>query len=317
MLRDHLEPGDEILEDPGLYYYWPYLKRPKIEWPDGARIAFWVAPNVEFYEINPPKGPIQPSSLWREPPDLLNYGIRDYGNRSGFWRMLKLFDELDVRASISLSAAMCEHFPEIVKEMADRGWELFSHGIYNSRYLYGMSEEQEISVIEDIKQTIKRVSGQTLDGWLSPALTNTPRTIELLARCGLKYTLDLFHDDQPQPVRVKSGRFISLPYSLEVNDWTGLHTSRGTPAEYTAMIKAQFDRLYQEGAESGTVMCLPLHPWLIGAPHRVEQLAEAIAYILNHDGVWHATGREIATWYLDNYYDGVLELQEAFSGEWA
>jgi allantoinase len=317
MTRDHLEPTDEIKETPELYYDWPYMNRPRIEWPGGARLAFWVAPNVEFYEIDPPSGPVKPSGLWRKSPDLLNYSVRDYGNRAGFWRMLRLFDELGVRASVSLNVAMCDHFPEIIKEMVDRDWELFSHGIYNSRYLYGMSEEQEISVIEDAKRTIHRASGQTLDGWLSPALTNTPRTMELLARCGLKYTLDLFHDDQPQPVRVNSGRFISLPYSLEVNDWTGLHTSRGTPAEYTEMIKAQFDRLYAEGAESGTVMCLPLHPFLIGLPHRVEHLAQAIDYILGHEGVWHATGREIAAWYLDRYYDGVLAAQRAFAREWA
>jgi peptidoglycan/xylan/chitin deacetylase (PgdA/CDA1 family) len=317
MTRSHLEPTDELREDPGLYYPWPYLNRPKIEWPGGARLAFWVAPNVEFYEIDPPQGPIQPSTLWRKPPDVLNYALRDYGNRAGFWRMLALFDELGVRASVSLSVAMCDHYPEIVEEMVARDWELFSHGVYNSRYLYGMSEEQELAVIEDVRRTIHRASGQTLDGWLSPALTNTPRTIELLARCGLKYTLDLFHDDQPTPVKVSSGRLISLPYSLEVNDWTGLHTSRGTPAEYAERIRDQFDRLYAEGDESGTVMCLPLHPFLIGVPHRVDHLAGAIDYILGHEGVWHATGREIAAWYLDHYYDAALAAQRAFAAEWS
>ena len=317
MTRAHLEPSDQPRDDPGLYHPWPYLGRPKLEWPGGARLAFWVAPNVEFYEIDPPAGPIQPSTLWRRPPDLLNYCIRDYGNRAGFWRMLALFDELGVRASVSLSVSMCDHWPEIVEEMVARDWELFSHGIYNSRYLYGMSEEQELALIEDARSTIHRVSGQSLDGWLSPALTNTPRTIQLLARCGVKYALDLFHDDQPTPLEIPSGRMISLPYSLEVNDWTGLHTSRGTPAEYAERVRDQFDRLYAEGAESGTVMCLPLHPFLIGVPHRVEHLAAVIDYILGHDGVWHATGREIADWYLDHCYDAVLAAQRAFATEWS
>jgi hypothetical protein len=34
--------------DPELYDYWPYRDRPKIVWPNGARVAFWVAPNLEF-----------------------------------------------------------------------------------------------------------------------------------------------------------------------------------------------------------------------------------------------------------------------------
>jgi len=317
MKQPHLLDDDVVRDDPGLYYDWPWVGRPPIRWPDGARVAFWVAPNVEFYQLDPPAPAVQPSTLWRPSPDLLNYGIRDYGNRAGFWRMLRLFDELGVRASVSLNAAVCDHLPEVTRAMVDRGWELFSHGIYNSQYLYGLSEAEELAVIEDVRSTIHRVSGQTLDGWLSPALTNTPRTIELLARCGIRYTLDLFHDDQPQPVRVRHGRLISLPYSLEVNDWTGLHTTRGTPRQYAEAIKAQFDRLYQEGAESGTVMCLPLHPFLIGVPHRVRALADAIEYILGHPGVWHATGREIAAWYLEHHYDEALAAQQAFRERWS
>jgi len=315
--REHLEADVQIIADPGLYAPWPYLDRPKIEWPGGARLAFWVAPNVEFYELNPPQGPIQPSTLWRPAPDLVNYSIRDYGNRVGFWRMLSLFDELGVRPSVSLSIAMCDHCPEIVEEMASRDWEFFSHGIYNSRYLYGLSEEQELGVIADAREAIRRASGQSMDGWLSPALTNTPRTLQLLARSGVRYTLDLFHDDQPTPLNLPDGRLISLPYSLEVNDWTGLHTSRGTPAEYAERIRDQFDRLYAEGSESGTVMCLPLHPFLIGVPHRVDHLAGVLEYILGHDGVWHATAREIAGWYVEHYLDSTVAAQRDFARDWS
>lgn len=38
--------------DPGFYDYWPYENRPKINWPGGARVAFWVAPNIEYYELD-------------------------------------------------------------------------------------------------------------------------------------------------------------------------------------------------------------------------------------------------------------------------
>lgn len=307
-------PPELRAEDPDLYYFNPYLDRPKIEWPDRARVAFWVAPNVEFYELHPPRGPAR-SSWFRPEPDVLHYGIRDYGNRVGFWRMADLLDELGITASISLNVAVLDHFPEIGKAMTDRGWELFSHGVYNTRYQYAMSEEQERGFIRHVAETIHRHSGQTLAGWLSPALTNTPRTMDLLAEEGIRYTLDLFHDDQPQPVKVRSGRLVSLPYSLETNDWTALHTTGGTPRQYAETIKAQFDQLYAEGAESGTVMCVPLHPWMIGYPHRIRPLAEALDYCMQHDGVWHATGREIAGWYLDHYHDAELSRLRGLAGD--
>jgi peptidoglycan/xylan/chitin deacetylase (PgdA/CDA1 family) len=220
--------------------------------------------------------------------------------------MFEVLDQYRIRASISLNVAVCDHFPDIAKALVDRGYELFSHGVYNTRYLYHMDEAQERALIRDVKDTIYRVSGQSLDGWLSPALSNTVRTLDLLAEEGVKYTLDLLHDDQPTPVKVKSGRLISLPYSLDVNDWTALHIAQATPADYVETCKRQFDRLYAEGADNGTVLCLPLHPFLVGIPHRVEALAEVLDYITSHAGVWHATGREIAQWYLDHHYDAAV-----------
>jgi len=236
-------------------------------------------------------------------PDVLHYAWRDYGNRVGIWRMMAAMDRYGVRGSISLNVAVCDHFPEIAAACRERGWEFFSHGIYNTRYTYNMSEDEERAFIEDVKVSIRKWSGQELAGWLAPALTLTERTMDLLAEAGITYTLDLFHDDQPLPVNVRSGRLISVPYSLEINDFTSLFQGNATPRDYTDAIKAQFDRLYLEGADNGQVMCLPLHPFLIGQPHRLRQFEEALDYITSHDKVWLATGREIAGYYLTHHYD--------------
>jgi hypothetical protein len=40
--------------DPGYYDFLPYQDRPPIRWPNGAQLAFWVAPNIEFYELSTP-----------------------------------------------------------------------------------------------------------------------------------------------------------------------------------------------------------------------------------------------------------------------
>ncbi len=288
--------------DPGLYDYLPYKNRPKIVWPNGAQLAFWVAPNVEFYELAPPPNPTRVA--WPRPqPDVLAYSWRDYGNRAGFWRMLEAMDHYRVRGSVSLNAAVCDHHPEVIEACVERGWEFYSHGIYNTRYTYGMSEEQERAFIVDVIESVRRHTGQTLSGWLSPALTNNERTMELLAGHGVLYTCDLFHDDQPMPVKVKSGRFVSIPYSLEMNDIIAYNSNLVSPRGYGEIIKAQFDQLYAEGAESGTVMCVPLHPFLVGQPHRIAAFADALAYVTGHDKVWVTTGREIAQHFLAHYYD--------------
>lgn len=288
--------------DLGLYDYWPYENRPKITWPNGARIALWIAPNIEFYELNPPANPSR--AAWARPnPDVLTYSSRDYGNRAGHWRMMEVMDKYKLRGSISLSVALLDHHPEIIEACKARNWEFFSHGIYNTRYSYEMDEAQERAIIEDSINSVLKATGQRIAGYLAPALTHTVRTMDLLAEYGFKYTCDLFQDDQPQPVNVKNGKLISMPYSLEINDIIVYNAQLATPRRYGQMIKDQFDQLYAEGAESGTVMCLPLHAYAVGQPHRIAAFDEALAYITSKECVWLATAGEIADYYYAHYYD--------------
>jgi len=205
---------------------------------------------------------------------------------------------------------MCQHHPEIIQACVERNWEFFSHGIYNTRYTYGMSEEQERAIIEDSFRTVREATGQTIKGWLAPALTHTERTFDLIAEAGIIYTCDLFQDDQPQPINVRSGKLISMPYSLEVNDVICYNSYFHSPRHYAEVLKRQFDTLYREGEESGTVMCIPLHAYLVGHPHRIRPFEEALAYITSHPDVWVTTAAEIAEYYYEHYYDIVLAAIE-------
>ena len=291
--------------EPDRFDYSPIVDRPIIRWPNNARVGLWVSPNVEHYEYLPP--PNKHRNPWsRTPhPDVLHYSYRDYGNRVGFWRMLEVTDKHDVRCTVSLNMAVMEHFPEIRDAMVARNWDFMSHGIYNTRYLYGMSEEEERAFYQDTIETLKKHTGKQLKGMLGPAVTNTERTPDLMAEAGLIYHADWSHDDQPFPIKVKKGKLISVPYSSEVNDVV-VDVQGFEAPHFAQMIKDQFDVLYEEGAESGRVMCIALHPYWIGQPHRAKYLDEALGYILSHQGVWQTTADDIAEYYMANYYDGVV-----------
>ena len=294
------------MEDPGRYAYSPITTRPPLRLPNNARIAVWVAPNIEHYEFLPPPNSFR--NPWpRAPhPDVMSYSHRDYGNRVGVWRLFEVMDRYDFRGTVSLNVAVCDHFPDIIAACNQRNWDYLAHGIYNTRYVFGMTEDEERAVIADCVATVKRATGKQLAGWLGPALSNTFATLDLLAEAGIKYTCDWFHDDQPFPMRVRQGRLISLPYSIEMNDV--IVFMQGYSAEYYAqIIKDQFDVLYAEGAESARVMCIPLHPYLIAQPHRLQHFADALDYICTHAGVWKATGEEIADWYLESSYDAMVQ----------
>ncbi len=293
--------------DPKLYDYWPYLNRPKITWPGGKKLAFWVAPNIEFYELYPPPNPKR--TPWPRPlPDIVPYSYRDHGNRVGHWRLMELMDKFAVRGSVSLSTAICQHHPDIIEACNERNWEFFSHGIYNTRYTYGMSRAQEDAMIKDSIKTVKEATGQRVRGYLAPALTHSEHTIELLAENEIWYSCDLFQDDQPQPLLTKKkSKLISMPYSLEVNDHYAFNVYGQSSGQYADLLKRHFDQLLLEGEESGTVMCIPLHAYLIGRAHRIGTFAEVLDHITRHkDEVWVTTAAEIADYYRDNCYDAAL-----------
>jgi peptidoglycan/xylan/chitin deacetylase (PgdA/CDA1 family) len=99
-------------------------------------------------------------------------------------------------------------------------------------------------------------------------------------------------------MEVGGKRIVSIPYSYEINDSPHIYYRFGTPDEFERMIRDQFDVLYREGAQSGRVMSICLHPFMMGVPHRIVALERAIKYIKSHDKVWFATGEEIVRHYL-------------------
>lgn len=287
--------------------YAPVTTRPPIQWPGGKRLAVWIVPNIEFYEYTPP--PAVGRETWnRVPshPDVREYGFRDYGNRVGLWRMDAVLQDYPVRPTVSLNLALLDHLPEVAQLIRERGWGVMSHGIYNTRFLYGMDEAAERAFYRDNIDSLKRHTGQDLRGILTPAITNTARTPALIAESGMTYHADWVHDDVPVPIIVPGRRLISMPYSYDLNDaplWDG----RPYGGRYFVQAcKDAFDRLYAESADGGRVFCIALHPYQIGQPHHIGHLREILDHLCRHEGVWFATGDEIAAHYLEHHYDTQL-----------
>jgi allantoinase len=288
--------------------YLPSIDRPAIEWPDGARVAFWVAPNIEHYEFLPPRDP-QRNPWPRSPhPDVQGYSQRDYGNRVGFWRMLEAIDEYDIRCTASTNLSVYEHYPEVSQAMTERSWEIMSHGVYNTRYISSLSPDDERAFYAETIEALHRHTGARLRGMLGPAVSNSTATPDLMAEAGLTYHADWFHDDQPIPLRVTGEtdgaehRMVTVPYSIELND-VPVFLQHYDTTEFTRMVIDQFDVLYEEGAESGKVMCLAIHPYLMGMPHRVDELRRMFDHILSRDAVWQPTAAEIADHFIEHHYD--------------
>jgi allantoinase len=285
--------------------YSAIVDRPRISWPGDARVALWVVPNIEHYEYRP--RPSRVRDPWpRQPhPDVLNYGIRDYGNRVGVWRFFELFDRHGIRGTVSLSMSNWVHYPEIMQACEARDWRIMCHGMYNTRYHWGYSEAEERAAIAECCDLYTELTGRRLKGWFSPAASFTLHGPDLVAEAGITYTCDWYHDDQPFPMRTRSGApLISIPYTMDLNDAI-LARHQFDAVDFERMGRDAFDRLWREGEEHPRVLCLALHPYILGQPHRMKYLDRLLGYILEHDGVWATTGEEIAEHYIAHNLDAV------------
>ena len=252
---------------------------PKITWPNGARVAVWVIPNVEHFHLE----------IGSPAPDVRNFSRRDYGNRVGLWRLMDVLTKHKIRGTVALNAEIGVYYPRIMQAMIDLDWELMGHGLTNSRIMSGLEIDAERKLILDTRKVIEDW-GRKMHGWLGPGLTETFNTPDLLKECGVEYVADWVNDDLPY--RFNNGLY-SIPYSIELNDMPLFNNPSISIDDFKRRICDSFDVLYAEGAINGRVMGIALHPFLIGAAHRIKYLDEALQYIAGHDKVWFATGDEI------------------------
>ncbi|QNA85876.1 polysaccharide deacetylase family protein [Sphingomonas sp. So64.6b] len=280
--------------DNALYDYSPIVTRPRLDWPNAARVAFYVGVNIEHYEIDKPSTSIFAGTA-KLKPDPLNYGWRDYGVRVGIWRMIEALDRYGLRASVLLNADVCARYPQIIDAGRARDWAWVAHGRNNSIFQADMTIEQERAYLAEVVATITAATGKRITGWMGPALTETFETPGLLKELGLSYVLDWCADDQPFPLNVPG--MISVPYSVELND-VMLFTGHGLSGEeFYRTVVDQFDQLYRDAEQGGRVMALCLHPFVINQPFRHKYLEKALAYIAGHEGVWLTTSDDIAAHY--------------------
>jgi peptidoglycan/xylan/chitin deacetylase (PgdA/CDA1 family) len=280
----------------GRFSFSGIAKRPPLHLPNGAKLAVWVAPNVEHYEFNKPAISLTPMTAGLQP-DILNYAWRDYGARVGIWRLMEIFDRHAIPITAALNSDCCKFYPEIVSEGTRLGWEWMAHGKSNSVLLAGQSEENERQLIKETIETITAATGKPPRGWLSPALTETFQTLDILAGEKIDYVADWCNDEQPYLIKASPKPLVALPYTLEVGDIPVFMNQGASGEDFYRIIVDQFDTLIAEAGKTARIMSISLHPFLTGHPFRAKYLDKALAYMRARDDVWFATGSEITDWY--------------------
>ena len=275
----------------GRYEYSAITRRPDYSWPDGRRLAVYLGFNIEHFEfgagLGAALGPKSPE------PDVLNYSWRDYGNRVGVWRCLDLFEDLKLPVGALINTALYDYCPEVVEAFAKRGDELIGHGHTNSERQSDMNEAQESLLLQACLSRIEKESGQKPRGWLSPWISESLLTPDLLQEAGYRYTLNWCHDDQPVAFNTRNGKLWSIPYPQELNDIPMIIGRQMDGRDFADLVVDNFDEMLDQSREQPLVMGIALHPYLVGQPYRLRHLRRALRHVSVEKSVWFTTPGKI------------------------
>ncbi len=284
---------------------------PDPKWPNGARLAVQIVMNYEEgSEYSIPDGDGVSEMYLTEVPgatlgpgkrDLIVESVYEYGSRAGFWRLMRMFAERDIKVTVFGAALALERNPEAARAIRKAGHEVCSHG---NRWVgfQDMPEEEEREQMRIAVESIARTIGQRPQGWYcryAPS-ENTRRLV--VEEGGFLYDSDAYNDDLPYWVRVSDKDHLVIPYTLDVNDMKfSVAPGFSAPSGYFEYMRDAFDVLYEEGKTAPKMMSIGLHTRLAGRPGRAKALANFLDHMLAHDDVWVCRRIDIAHHWIANH----------------
>jgi allantoinase len=276
--------------------YSAITERPRLLLPDGARMVVWVIVNVEEWDPTEPmpRTVLSPPAGGSPMPDVPNWAWHEYGNRVGFWRFVEVLDALSIPAVLSINGSALAAYPPIVRAAVEREWELIGHG-FTQRNMQKV--ENERADIRKTRDVIAEATGVAPRGWLGPGLTETWETPDLLVEEGYDYIADWVLDDQPVWLKTRGKPILNVPYTQECNDVAMMLIQHHKASEYSDRALDQFEQIYADAASSARVMALVVHPYIMGAPHRLKYFRRVLEVISKKSDVKFWTGAQIADWY--------------------
>jgi allantoinase len=271
--------------------------RPRLMLPGNARVAIWVIVNVEEWDPKEtmPRTVLTPPAGGAPMPDIPNWAWHEYGNRVGFWRMLEVLDQFHIKAALAINGKAIATYEPISRAAHDRGWEFIGHG-FGQKNMQKVADERE-----DIRKTrdaIRKLTKRDPRGWLGPGLTETWETPDILVEEGFDYVCDWVLDDQPVVLKTRTKPIVNVPYTQECNDVAMMLIQHHKASEYRDRAIDQFDQIYADSENSARIMALVVHPYIMGAPHRLKYFAAALEHIKHHPDAVFWTGEQIYDWYL-------------------
>jgi peptidoglycan-N-acetylglucosamine deacetylase len=267
-------------------------------WPNGKKVA--VSVNVLFEtwsEGSAPNYSVQATHLKAGTVDHAAKAWSTYGGRVGVWRLLRMLNDLKIPATFFTNARCAEEYPAAVKEIVKSGHDLAGHAYTQDQLLAYMTPERQEATIRKSIDLLEACGGKKVTGWGSPVLAFTPETTGLLAKAGLKWTMDVTYVDLPIKIHTGHGVIAGVPFT----DFSDNRVLRANPRDLFDTYKGTFD--YLRANEPMSLMVLAFHCQFGGRPLITSVLREILKYLAKSRDVWFARHAELADWALKSNVD--------------
>src|SRR5207247_11120835 len=152
---------------------------PDRRWPGRARLALQIVMNYEEGgERSILHGDEEAESFLHEvvgaPPvrgarNLQVESVYEYGSRAGFWRLLRLFAERDIKISVFAVGMALERHREAAAALVEAGHEVVSHGWRWIDYQF-VGEDAEREHIRLAVESLTKATGSRPLGWYTGRL---------------------------------------------------------------------------------------------------------------------------------------------------
>lgn len=217
----------------------------------------------------------------------------EYGSRSGFWRLHRLFTQRGIPVTVYGVAMALERNPDVVAAMLEANWEIASHGYRWIDYKY-FGEDVERDHLHKAIEVHTRVTGDRPLGCYIGRTSPVSRKL-IVEEGGFLYDSDSYSDDLPYWVHNYGKPHLVIPYTLDNNDMR-FATNQGFNSgdQFFAYLRDAFDVLYEEGETAPKMMSVGLHCRLVGRPGRAAALSRFLDYVQKHDRVWLCRRIDIA-----------------------
>ncbi len=228
------------------------------------------------------------------------YTQAEYGPNTAVWRILRILEEEGVTATFLTCGAIAERYPAALEAIVAKGHEVAGHG-YHHEVARDLTRGEEDEVMTKTTAMINERAASRPLGWRS--CTQSPNSIELLMDHGYLWNSNSFSHDRPFAWRDADRVLVELPRQPFGDGRTYGGRDSGNPADTLVIWKGFFDELHGESGSNPGYVPFQFHPYISGRPGRARTLRAIIQHMKAADGVWFATGSEVARWCLDELFE--------------